>query len=117
MRFPTALVVPAAFAFALFGCFDVTSKPAWPDPGTIVTAAVAPDQAAEAMLISSEQRGRYQFEVRDSESGDTLARTEISAPLGYHEHVVSIHWLDTRRAEATIDHDFGDSNLKFTLSY
>ena len=82
-----------------------------------MTKALAPDQAAEAVLTASKERGRYMFEIRESESGDTLAQTEISAPLSYHEHIIYLDWPDTRRAEATIDYDFGDNNLKFNLSY
>ena len=110
-------MMPTALAFLLVGCLNGIFEPAWPDPGTIVTTAVAPDEAAEAVLISSKEPGHYHFEIRDPASGGTLARREISAPLGYHDHVVSIQWLDTRRAEAIIDHDFGDNDLKFTLSY
>ena len=117
MRFSIAMTTATALAFMLLGCFDITFEPIWPHPGTIVAKSVAPDEAAVAMLIFKNKRGDYQFEIRDSGSGDTLARTTISAPIGYHEHVVSIHWVDTRRVEATIDRDFGDNNLKFTLSY
>lgn len=104
-------------ACVLLGCFDDMSEPTWPHSGTIVTKALAPDQAAEAVLTAGKEPGRYLFEIRESESGESLARIEISAPLGYHEHVISLHWLETRQAEVTIDHDFGDTNLKFTLSY
>ena len=117
MRIPRAFLMSTTLACVLLGCFDVMSEPTWPHSGAIVTKALAPDQAAEAVLTASKERGRYLFEIRESESGDTLAQIEISAPLGYHEHVISLHWPETRRAEATIDHDFGDSNLKFTLSY
>jgi len=78
---------------------------------------VAPDKDIVAMLISKKERGHYWFEIRESGSGVTLARTTISAPIGYHEHVVSINWVGSRRAEATIDRDFGDNNIKFILSY
>jgi hypothetical protein len=104
-------------AFLLLACFDGMLEPAWPDPGTVVATAVAPDGAAKAMLTSGKDRGHYQFEIRNPESGDTLARTTISAPLGYHEHVVSLHWAGNRRAVATIDRDFGEDNLRFSLSY
>ena len=82
-----------------------------------MTKALAPDQAAEAVLTASKERGRYLFEIRESKSGGTLAQTEISAPLSHHEHIIYLHWAETRRVEATIDYDFGDNNLKFTLSY
>jgi hypothetical protein len=104
-------------AFMLCACIDGTLEPVWPNPGTIVATAVAPDETAVAMLISKIERGHYQFEIRDSGSGDTLARKAIYAPIGYHEHVISIIWADSRHAEATIDRDFGDNNLQFTLSY
>jgi hypothetical protein len=93
------------------------SEPTWPNSGTIVAKALAPDQVAEAVLIASKERGRYLFEIRKSESGGTLAQIEIPAPLGYHEHVIYLDWPESRQVEVTIDHDFGDNNLKFTVSY
>ena len=117
MRFCIAMTTTTALAFMILGCFEGNFEPVWPKPGTIVATAVAPDETAVAMLISKNERGHYQFEIRDSASGNTLARTAISAPIGYHGHVVSIHWVNSRRAEATIDRDFGDNNIHFTLSY
>ena len=117
MRFFTAVTSVTVLAYMLLGCFDSTFEPVWPDAGTIVASAVAPDEAAVAMLITKKNRGTYQFEIRDSESGDQLSQREISAPIGYHEHVVSIGWIDSRHVEATIDRDFGDNNIQFTLSY
>lgn len=117
MRFFTALITTTALAFMLLSCFDSTFEPVWPNPRTTMATAVAPDETAVAMLISKKARGHYQFEIRDIRSGDTLAITAISVPIGYHEHVVSIHWVDRRHAEATIDRDFGDNNIHFTLSY
>jgi hypothetical protein len=117
MRFLAAVLTAAALAFTLLACFNGTFEPAWPDPGTIVAMAASPDEAAEALLISRNERGHYHFEIRDSASGDALARTAIAAPLGHHEHVVSLRWADTRRVEVTIDYDFGDNNLQFRLSY
>ena len=117
MRFFTAATTATVCAFMLLGCFDSTSEPVWPDAGTIVVRAVAPDEATVAMLISKKERGTYQFEIRDFKSGDALAQREISAPIGYHEHIASIDWVDSRHAEATIDRDFGDNNIQFTLSY
>jgi len=118
MRFHAGSAAATALAFALIGCFDGTFEPAWPDDGTVMATAFSPDQVAEAMLISATQRGHYRFEIRDSESGATLAQTAISAPLGYHEHIVSIRWApDSRHSQATIDYDFGDNSLQFGLSY
>lgn len=117
MRFFLAVTTTTALAFMLLGCFDSTFELVWPNPGTTVATAVAPDETVVAMLISKKESGHYQFEIHDTRPGDTLARTAISAPIGYHEHVVSIHWVDGRRAEATIDRDFGDNIIQFTLSY
>jgi len=70
------------------------------------------------MLISALQRGHYRFQIQDAESGTTLAHTTVSAPLGHHEHIVSIRWApDSRHSQATIDYDFGDNSLQFGLSY
>ena len=96
MRFCKATTAAIAFAFTLLGCSDSTFEPAWPNPGTIVATAVSADEAAVAMVISKKERGHYQFEIRDTASGNTLARTAISAPIGYHGHVVSIHWVNRR---------------------
>jgi hypothetical protein len=117
MRFFAGVLIGAVLVFTLPACFNDVFEPAWPEPGTVVAMASSPDRAAEAVLISNFERGHYHFEIRDSGSGDVLARTAISAPLGYHEHAVSIYWADTRRAEMIIDHDFGDNNLRFNLSY
>ena len=117
MSIPKASLMSTTLACLLLGCFDAMSRPTWPPSGTIVIKALAPDQASEAVLIASKERGRYLFEIRDSKAADILAQIEISAPLSYHEHIVYLHWPATRRAEATIDYDFGDNNLKFTLSY
>ena len=89
----------------------------WPQSETIVARSLAPDKAAEAVLTTSKERGLYLFEIREFESDNTLARIKISAPLSYHEHIISLHWPETHRAEVTIDYDFGDNNLKFELSY
>jgi len=110
-------MIYAAFACAILGCTDEMLVPTWPHSETIVARALAPDQAAEAVLTTTRERGQYWLEIRETESGDTFARIKISAPLGYHEHIVSLHWPEIRRAEVTIDHDFGDNNLKFILSY
>jgi hypothetical protein len=88
MRFCKAVTAAIAFAFTLLGCLDNTFEPAWSKPGTIVATAVSPDETAVAMLITKKERGHYHFEIRDTGSGVTLARTAISAPIGYHEHVV-----------------------------
>ena len=117
MRFCIAVTTATVLAFTLPGCFDSSFEPSWPNPGTIVAEAVAPDEAVVAQLVSKKERGHYQFEIRDSRSGVTLARRAISSPIGYHEHVISIHWIDSRCAEAIIDRDFGDNNIQFTLSY
>ena len=117
MRFDKAVIATITITFLLIGCFDDTFEPAWPNPGTIVASAVAPNEAAVAVMISEYERGHYRFEIQDSGSGDILAQTAISAPIGYHEHVVSVRWVDSRRAEATIDRDFGDNNIQTTLSF
>jgi hypothetical protein len=111
------MTTATALAFILLGCFDSSFEPVWPNSGTIVAKAVAPAEDVVAMLISKKERGHYWFEIRESGSGVSLARTAISAPIGYHQHVVSIQWVDSRRAEATIDRDFGDHNIKIALSY
>ena len=117
MLFSKEMTTAIVLAFMLLGCSDSTFEPVWPDAGTIVARAVSPDEAAVAMLVSKQERGAYQFEICDSKSDDVLAQREISLTIGYHVHVVSIDWVDSRHVEATIDRDFGDNNIQFTLSY
>ena len=46
-----------------------------------------------------------------------LEKKTISAPIGYHEHSVSLIWSnDGQTVTATIDHDFGEGNKVFNLN-
>ena len=117
MRFYIAIATAITFACMLLGCLDNTFEPEWPKPGTIVAKSVAPDEAVVAVVISKRKKGAYWFKIRDVNSGKTLAQTTISGPIGYHEHIVSISWVNRRSAQVTIDRDFGDNNLEFSLSY
>jgi len=114
---PKSFMLYAALSCMLLGCADEMLEPTWPNSETIVARALAADQAAEAVLTTSKERGRYLFDIREFESGETLARIIISAPLSYHEHIITLEWPEARRAEVTIDYDFGDNNLKYMLSY
>ena len=59
MRFIAAVLTTTSLAFTMVACFNGRFEPAWPDPGTIVAMAASPDEAAEAVLISSNERGHY----------------------------------------------------------
>ena len=117
MAYPGTFMIYAALSCVLIGCADEMLKPTWPQSETIAATSLAPDKTAEAVLTTGKERGQYLFEIREFESDNTLARRKISAPLSYHEHIISLHWTETHQAEVTIDYDFGDNNLKFVLSY
>ena len=117
MTYPGTFMIYAALSCVLFGCADEMLKPAWPQWFPIVARSLSPDKAAEAVLTTGKERGQYLFEIREFESDNTLARRKISAPLSYHEHIISLQWTETHQAEVTIDYDFGDNNLEFVLSY
>ena len=117
MAYPGTFIIYAALSCVLFGCADEMLEPTWPQSETIVARSPAPDKAAEAVLTTGKERGKYLFEIREFETDNTLAQINISAPLSYHEHVISLHWTETHQVEVTIDYDFGDNNLKFMLSY
>jgi hypothetical protein len=75
-----------------------------------------PEKSLSARVIATEVQGTYIFEVRKIRSGNILAKQTISAPIGYHEHIVRLTWSeDGRTVSATIDHDFGEGNKTFDL--
>jgi hypothetical protein len=69
-----------------------------------------------ARVIATEVQGTYIFEVRKIQKGNISVEQTISAPIGYHAHIVSLTWsLDGQTVSATIDHDFGEGNKVFNL--
>ena len=110
-RFSTLII---AAAIALIGC----SEPLWgpPIPGSVMAERSSPDKSLLARVIAAEAQGTYTLEVRDVQNGDILAERTITAPVGYHAHIVSLKWSeDSRTVTATIDHDFDDDNRMFDL--
>ena|SRR2546425_3691983 len=92
---------------------------AWdaPPPGTLVAERLAPDSGLVATVRAGPTKGEYLFELRRTIGGELVARETISAPVGYHEHRISLRWLaGGARVIATIDHDFGEGNLEFSLA-
>ena len=75
-----------------------------------------PDKSLSARVIATEVQGTYILEVRKIPNENILAEQTVSAPIGYHAHIVSLRWSeDGRVVSATIDHDFGESNKVFDL--
>ncbi len=103
-----------ATAIALGGC----SGPLWesPIPGAVMAERTSPDSSLLARVIAAKSKGTYTLEVHDVRTGDVLAERTITAPVGYHAHIVTLAWSeDGRLVTATIDHDFGDDNRVFDL--
>jgi hypothetical protein len=97
------------------GCMDLSWNP--PKPGTVVAELTNPDKSMTARIIATEVQGSYIFEIRRTHRGIIIAKQMISAPVGYHEHIVSITWNDDGQSfSATIDHDFGEDNRVFNIS-
>jgi hypothetical protein len=100
---------------SLVGCTDLSWEP--PNPGSVMAELTNPDKSLSAQVIATEVQGTYILEVRKIGSENILAEQIISAPIGYHAHIVSLRWSeDGRIVSATIDHDFGDGNKVFDLS-
>ena len=111
-RFSTLIF---AAAIALVGCSGLFWEP--PIPGSVMAESYSPDKSLSARVIATEGQGTYIFEVRKIRSGNILAEQTISAPIGYHAHIVWLTWSeDGRTVSATIDHDFGEGNRTFDLS-
>ena len=92
---------------------------AWdaPPPGTLVAETVAPDGELVARVRAGAMKGQYLFELRRTDGGELVASETITAPVGYHKHLITLRWVTgTARAIATIDHDFGEGNLEFSLA-
>ena len=101
-------------AISLVGCTDLSWEP--PNPGSVIAELTNTDKSLSARVIATEVQGTYIFEVRKIRSGNILAKQTISAPIGYHEHIVRLTWSeDGRTVSATIDHDFGEGNKTFDL--
>jgi hypothetical protein len=110
-KISTSILLLALF---LVGCIDLSWKP--PDPGTVMAELSNPGENLSARVIATKVQGTYIFEVRDAKKGNILAQQSISAPVGYHEHSISLTWShDGRTVSATIDHDFGEDKRVFDL--
>jgi hypothetical protein len=112
-RFSTLIF---AAAIALVDCSGLLWEP--PIPGSVMAESYySPDKSLSARVIATEGQGTYIFEVRKIRSGNILIEQTISAPIGYHAHIVWLTWSeDGRFVSATIDHDFGEGNKTFELS-
>jgi hypothetical protein len=111
-RFSTLIF---AAAIALVGCSELLWEP--PIPGSVMAELTNPDKSLSARVIAREGQGTYIFEVRKIRSGNIIIKQTISAPIGYHAHIVWLTWSeDGRTVSATIDHDFGEGNKTFDLS-
>ena len=98
----------------LIGCGDLSWKP--PEPGTVMAELTNSDKSATARVIATNVQGSYIFEIRGSHKGEIIANQIISAPVGYHEHNVSITWNDGSCIfSCIIDHDFGEGNEVFEI--
>lgn len=85
-------------------------------PGTIVMERASTDHKHTAILIAQQEPGSYMFEIRDARTREPLISRMISAPGGYHTHLITLDWnLDGEYVTATIDYDFGDGNRVFRL--
>jgi hypothetical protein len=90
---------------------------AWapPAPGTVMAQDSSPSKDLLAEVISAESAGVYRLQILSLPAHDVLASRRISAPVGYHPQIVSLKW-NQGQVIATIDHDFGDGNLEFSLA-
>jgi len=110
-----ALALSVVLAFWWFPRFDFFAWDA-PPPGAIAEK-VAPDSELLARVRAGAMKGQYIFELRRTHGGDLVASESIAAPVGYHGHRITLRWvMGSARAIATIDHDFGEGNLEFSLT-
>ena len=97
------------------GCTGQSWSP--PKPGTVMAELTNPGKNMTAQVLATKDQGTYIFEIRKIPEGVIAAQQMISAPVGYHKHIVSISWNhDSRIFSATIDHDFGDDKRVFNIS-
>lgn len=76
----------------------------------------SPDNKLLAQVVATETKGTYIFKVHNIRKGNVLAQRTITAPIGYHAHIVSLKWSeDGLSVTATIDHDFADDNRVFDI--
>lgn len=111
-KIPTYILL---IVLLLVGCIDLSWKP--PDPGTVMAELSNPEKSLSARVIATKVQGTYIFEVRSIKNSNVLEKKTISAPIGYHVHIVSLTWNnDGQTATATIDHDFGEGNKVYDIN-
>lgn len=87
-----------------------------PPAGTVLAERLSPDGAFLATVAAADSIGHYVFTMRVARTGEVAATRGISAIVGYHAHIVRVEWIsDGSRAIATIDHDFGENNVRVAL--
>lgn len=112
LKLPTFILLSVLF-FA--GCTDFSWSP--PDPGTVMAELSNSEKSLSALIIATKVQGTYNFEVRTFEKQKVLERKSVSAPIGYHEHNISLKWSDDgKTVTATIDHDFGEGNKVYKIN-
>ena len=110
-RYSTVICVAT---IALVCCSGDLQEP--PLAGTVITERPSPDKNLLARVIATGSEGTYTLKVQDVGKDDVIAERTIAAPVGYHEHIISLTWSeDSRTVKATIDHDFGENNRGFDL--
>ena len=107
-----ALMLSAMIGMA--ACSDALWEP--PVSGSIIAERASPDGSRLARVRAAEVHGTYILGVHDARKGIILAERAVTAPVGYHPHIVSLTWSDDgRTVTAAIDHDFGDYSSVFDL--
>src|SRR5690349_23670934 len=85
-------------------------------PGTQIVESVSPDHKLVARVTAGDKKGEYLLEIKQLNGKQGIASKKFSAPIGYHEHLITLRWeKQSKRVVAVIDHDFGDGKLEVPL--
>jgi len=95
----------------LAACESENSWKALP-AGTEIAKKMSPNSLYSASVFAGELKGEYMVHINEAATGILVSNSQISAPIGYHQHLITLIWEPSGKSiDVKIDHDFGERNV------
>ena len=83
-------------------------------PPTIILERESPDGKYNAQMLCEDTSKGYYFALQKKNGTRLIIDSDFIPHAGYHEPVFDMTWeKNNRKLYITIDHDFGEGNLKY----